>query len=170
MPFCSACGSQLKLESVFCSQCGSPSGSSDESKFSKNISQTALSSNATTGVVNKEALTLANQSVLAFLWMFFCEFKGADAADAFKNITTYIVVFLILIAITYFFIVIKGVKESKSNFVLIPAIILLVIYVAALFLTDQSNNNIFDWLSYVVGFIQVGLLYRIYSLLKSSTQ
>jgi cytochrome bd-type quinol oxidase subunit 2 len=100
--------------------------------------------------------------------MLLCEFKGADAAEAFKNIPIYIVAPLVAMAVTYFCVVIKGVKESKANFVLIPAILMAVFYVWALVGSDQSNNNFFDWLSYIIGFIQVGILYRVYMLIKTA--
>ena len=169
MSFCQSCGTQITSEAAFCAKCGAPSSNSQNTSLPVTaITDQSLPTQINDSDTNKEALKLANQVVLAFIWMLLCDFKGADGKNVFNDIGIYILIYTVLMAITYFCVVVKGIKENKTNFVMITTILLTLLYVVSLVGSDQSNNNFFDWLNIIVGFIQVGLLYRVYTLLKSS--
>lgn len=168
MSYCTSCGVEIKSQTPFCAQCGQTLGiHSANNNLSDNTNhlaeQSKLNINATK---KKEVVTLANQVVLAFLYMVFCEFKGSDAAAFFQNIVVVIIGTGIAMGITYFCVVYQGVKNLKPNYVLVTAILLATVYVLSLASGDHLKNNFFDWFSYVIGFIQVGLLYRVFTLIK----
>lgn len=162
MSFCPSCGTQTTSQAAFCTKCGAPSASSQNESTPQPSLKSSLKE-------NKEALNLANQVVLAFLWSFLCEFKGYDRVFVQENAVFFIAFGLVLMAITYFSVVVKGVKEAKENFVLIPAILLAVLMVLGLVVAeDLASNNFYDWLSDIIGVIQVLVLIRVYTLVKAS--
>jgi hypothetical protein len=114
----------------------------------------------------KEALKYANQAVLAFIFMFFCELKGSDPSSR-QDIGITVAIFLIMMAIIYFCVVIQGVNKLKPNFVLIPTVVLALIYLFGLVEgPDMASNNFYDWLSYVLALGQICALGYVYSLIK----
>lgn len=114
----------------------------------------------------KEALKYANQAVLAFIFMFFCELKGSDPSSR-QDIGITVAIFLIMMAIIYFCVVIQGVNKLKPNFVLIPTVVLALIYLFGLVEgSDMASNNFYDWLSYVLALGQICALGYVYSLIK----
>jgi hypothetical protein len=114
----------------------------------------------------KEALKYANQAVLAFIFMFFCEVKGSDPSSR-QDIGITIAIFLIMMAIIYFCVVVQGINKLKPNFVLIPTVVLAIIYLLGLAVgADMASNNFYDWLGYVIALGQICALGYVYSLIK----
>ena len=125
---------------------------------------------------NEQALFWAKQVVWAFVWIGLSVIRGAEGIDSvernlrFDFIIFTCVVIIFIQAVTFIFLVVKGVKENNANYVLITAIFFTVLNVLGLFLHDYSysNNNFWDWLGFFVGLIQVAVMYKIYfTLLKS---
>jgi uncharacterized membrane protein YoaK (UPF0700 family) len=114
----------------------------------------------------KEALKYANQAVLAFVFMFFCEVKGSDPSSR-EDLGITIATLLIMMGIIYFCVVMQGINKLKPNFVLIPTVVLAILYLLATVVeSDMASNNFYDWLSYVLALGQICALGYVYSLIK----
>jgi hypothetical protein len=178
MPFCTSCGEQITTNAAFCHECGAPSAGSQKAYFTDtpNTYQ-SLPSQVKVSENIEQALFWSKQVVWAFLLIGLSVTKGAEGIDSIERnlrfdfiISTYAFIIL-LMAVTYIFLVVKGVKENNANYVLITAIFFTVLSVLGFFLDDHSfsNYNFWDWLGFFVGLIQVIVMYRIYfTLLKSA--
>lgn len=195
--FCSKCGAKNDANSTFCVGCGTPiklpptpppmaAQNNRESKsdglplgFNANNNQVQQQSDeqietqVAESIYNSSALTIANQITLAFFYGFLCTVKGSsfNYSDDFELI---IAISLLAVAITYYVMVVNAVKKQKYQWALYFSIFLgiLVIYGSYVSLKDGgfTTHNFYDWLGEAIGFIQVGLAFYVYTLIKSDVE
>jgi hypothetical protein len=176
MPFCQSCGTQITTKAAFCPECGAPSASSQKTNFTDTPNtDKSLSPQVKVSENNEQALFWAKQVVMLFIWQGLSVLKGAASAEPYlrNNLDFFIetiVITILVMAVTYIFLVVKGVKENNANYVLITAIFFTVLFALGLPLNDYSysNNNFWDWLGIFVPLIQMAVTYKLYfTLLKS---
>jgi uncharacterized Zn finger protein (UPF0148 family) len=168
MSFCASCGTQLTAEAAFCPQCGTQANAKKDAGHAVASSDTPQAEQEFNRALNKnEAKKQIDQVMLGFVFVLFCAFKGADKVQAIQNPMETIIPMVIIAAVVYFFASIMGLKKSKPMPVLAMAIMLGVLYGIALLFGDNSENNFFDWFSYLIGAGQIWALYQAHNLIKS---
>lgn len=168
MAYCSSCGVKVLADATFCGQCGKPvSDQTENININEiNVLSEPQATQPSSSQNQKEALKYANQAILVFIYMFFCDVKGSDPSSG-QEIGTTIAIYLALMGVIYFCVEIQGIKKSKPNFVLIPTIVLAILYLLGLVAgSDMASNNFYDWFSYILALVQVCALGYVYSLIK----
>ena len=168
MAYCSSCGTTVLADATFCGKCGTPVSNQAEaiSHAENNVQPSLQVAQSPSSQNQKEALKYANQAILAFIFMFFCDVKGSDPSSR-QDIGVNIAVWLIVMGIVYFCVVIQGVNKLKPNFVLIPTVVLAILYLLGTAMaSDMASNNFYDWLSYILALGQICALGYVYNLIK----
>jgi uncharacterized membrane protein YwzB len=98
--------------------------------------------------------------------MFFCDLKGVDKKSMMDDFILSVVIYLVLMGITYWLVSVQSIKKNKPNYSLYGALVYALLIILALASGDNSSNNFYDWMSYVIGGIQVILMMYVYNEMK----
>lgn len=168
MSFCASCGTQLTAEAAFCPQCGTQANAKKDAGPAVASNDTPEAEQEFNRALNKnEAKKQIGQVMVGFIFMLLCEFKGANKLNALQNPMEIIIPLSIFAAFIYFFASVMGVKKSKPKPVLAMTVLLGITYGTSLVFGDNSANNFFDWLNYIIGASQIWALYKAHNLIKS---
>jgi len=165
-PMAAPSNKQIKSDSL-------PSGLTPNNNKVQQQSEDQIETPVTENTYNSEALTFANQISFAFGYAFFCYVKGSSFNNS-DELVFSIVVFLLFAAITYFVMVVNVVKKQKYQWALYFSIFL---GVASIFSSygsikdgDFATYNFYDWIGEAIGYIQAGLAFYVYTLIKSDVE
>jgi len=118
--------------------------------------------------MNQEAKKISHQIVASFILSMLLEANGWDGTNL---IPTLVILFLFM-GITYFCLVIKAVSASKEQWAFRLGVVFTLLLALGVISegTDRSfeKYNIFDWLSSALTFIQTGLIFYVYSLIRTN--
>ena len=165
-PMAGPSNKQIKSESL-------PFGLTPNNNKVQQQSEEQIETQVTENTHNSEALTIANQISFAFGYALFCYVKGSTfkSSDDFEYV---IVGFLFFVAITYYVMVVNAVKKQKYQWALYFSIF---IGIASILSSYGSMNdgefatyNFFDWVGEAIGYIQAGLAFYVYNLIKKDVE
>jgi ABC-type Mn2+/Zn2+ transport system permease subunit len=118
--------------------------------------------------MNQDAKKIAHQIVASFIISMLLEANGWDGTNL---IPTLVILFLFM-GVSYFCLVIKAVNASKEQWAFRLGVVFALLLALGVIseVTDGSfeKYNIFDWLSSALSFIQTGLIYYVYSLVRTN--
>jgi hypothetical protein len=120
--------------------------------------------------MNQEAKKMSNQIVISFIFSMVLEANGWDLS----NIIPTIVTLFLLMGITYFCLVIKAVNASKEQWAFKLGVFFTLLLILGVISEGAATNfekyNIYDWFSCALSFIQIGLIFYVYSLVKTNRE
>lgn len=159
---CPSCRSKHEIGAQFCPSCGH--------SYTKGRPEEGVQSSAAPRVEShhhKEAAKLANQIVVSFLLLIFCEFKGSDQV----SLEMSMIAILIVMGLVYFCLVAKAVNGRNAHWALGIGLAYGALITFGLIndfnAGSWADNNVFDWISNVLCIAQVFLIFKVYFNLKS---
>jgi uncharacterized membrane protein len=115
-----------------------------------------------------KAKKISHQIVASFILSMLLDANGWDGTNL---IPTLVILFLVM-GISYFCLVIKAVNASKEQWAFRLGVVLALLLALGVISEGTDGNfekyNIFDWLSSILSFIQTGLIFYVYSMVRTN--